>query len=149
MEKKSSFSFGTGIAIAYIGFVVFMLGMVYLCIKQTDIHLVTDRYYQEELAYQNRIDQIKNAKALSALPELQIDTDQAHIQFPEESLQATGKVTFYRPSDPSADFEVPIDIHQQDIAISLPPQMRKGLWNAEIAWEKNGTSYYFEQKFQK
>jgi len=149
MEKKASFSFGTGIAIAYIGFVVFMLGMVYLCIKQTDIHLVTKSYYQDELAYQTRIDQIKNAKSLSTLPEIVVIDDAAHIVFPAESVQATGKVTFYRPSDPSADFEVHIEIQQQDITISLPPQMKKGLWNAEISWEKKGISYYFEQKFQK
>lgn len=149
MEKQSSFSFGTGIAVAYIGFVVFMLGLVYLCVKQTDLHLVTDQYYQEELVYQSRIDQIQNARKLSQLPEITVQNSQARLVFPAESIQGTGKVKFYRPSDPAADFELPYTIQGPEVVLSLPPQMAKGLWTAEISWEKEGLAYYFDQKFQK
>lgn len=148
MEKKSSFSFGTGIAIAYSGFVVFMIGMVYMCLKQTDLHLVTDQYYQEELVYQSRIDHIQNARNLSSLPEVIIEQAQARFIFPAESIQATGQVKFYRPSDPAADFKVPFDIQESDVILSLPPNMAKGPWNAEITWIKDGVTYYFGQKFQ-
>lgn len=149
MENQSSFSFGTGIALAYIGFVIFMLGLVYLCVKQTDLHLVTDQYYQEELAYQSRIDQMENARKLSILPEVTIEETEARFVFPVESLHGTGQVTFYRPSNPSADFEVPFTINETDVRLSLPPHMAKGLWNAEITWVKEGVTYYFDQKFQK
>ncbi|MGB1317661.1 MAG: FixH family protein, partial [Flavobacteriales bacterium] len=53
-------NWGWGISIFYGSFVVFMLGMVTLAFQQ-DFDLVADDYYEQEIAYQGRIDQMNNA----------------------------------------------------------------------------------------
>ncbi len=64
---------GWRITILYSSFVVFMIGMAVMAFRQ-DFDLVSDDYYEEEIAYQGRIDQMTNAsedhqkvKCLSAI----------------------------------------------------------------------------------
>ena len=61
------FNWGTGIVITIIAFIAFI--MYFVITMSTDNayshDLVTDKYYQEELNYQEEINAEKNAKKLS------------------------------------------------------------------------------------
>ena len=58
------FNWGFGIVVAAGLFVAFILNLVYQC-SQQQVDLVTDKYYEKELKYQEQIDQEKNTLALS------------------------------------------------------------------------------------
>ena len=49
-------NWGTKIVILYSSFVIMMLGMVFFAVNQ-EFHLVTDNYYEEELLFQEQINQ--------------------------------------------------------------------------------------------
>jgi len=53
------------IAIVYLSFVGFMGFLVWKCLQQDDIHLVSKDYYQKEIAYQKDIDRMNNTNQLS------------------------------------------------------------------------------------
>jgi hypothetical protein len=55
---------GKGIVITLIVFISLMVGLVTICVKQDDIHLVTQNYYEEEIKYQDQIDKMINANSL-------------------------------------------------------------------------------------
>lgn len=148
-KKKSTFSFGTGIALAYTSFVLFMLYMVYRSVTQKDIFLVTESYYEEELKYQDKIDQMTLANQLSSKATLVVEGNEMLLTFPKESVGTSGEITFYRPSNPAFDFKLPLTISDTALVMSAPKTMQKGLWEAHISWKKEGKTYLERIKFQR
>ncbi|MFN3589818.1 MAG: FixH family protein [Spirosomataceae bacterium] len=148
-KKKSTFSFGTGIALAYTSFVVFMLYMVYRSVTQKDIFLVTESYYEEELKYQDKIDQMTLANQLSSKATLEVEGNEILLTFPKESVGTSGEIAFYRPSNPAFDFNLPLAISDTAMVVSAPKTMQKGLWEAHISWVKEGKTYLERIKFQR
>ena len=148
-KKKSTFSFGTGIALAYTSFVVFMLYMVYRSVTQKDIFLVTESYYEEELKYQDKIDQMTLANQLSSKATLEVEGNEILLTFPKESVGTSGEIAFYRPSNPAFDFKLPLANSDTALVVSAPKTMQKGLWEAHISWVKEGKTYLERIKFQR
>lgn len=141
-------NFGHKIGIFYGLFVVFMITLVTLCIKQKDISLVSDDYYKQEIDYQAEIEKQHNAEQLATPVQIAYAGEKqlVTVSFPEEQKGATGKVKFYRPSDAKKDFTV--DLTLKDTAIQEIPvnHLAKGLWLVKIEWEKAGKGYLKEQK---
>lgn len=148
-KKKSSFSFGTGIALAYTSFVVFMLYMVYRSVTQKDIFLVTESYYEEELKYQDKIDQMNLANSLSTQATIAVEENKIQLTFPKESVGKQGEIAFYRPSNPAFDFKMPLTISDTSFSMPAPQAMQKGLWEAHISWVNEGKTYLERIKFQR
>ena len=93
-------SWGKRIAMLYIGFVALVAVMITMSMRQK-IELVSPDYYDRELVFQNKIDEMNNANALSERVS-HIITDNAFvIQFPTQFKGSTlnGDVLFFRPSD--------------------------------------------------
>lgn len=141
-------NWGKKIALVYLSFVAFMGFMVWKCLQQKDINLVSEDYYQKEIAYQNNIDQMNNTNQLSK--ELTFnykpDSQQIMLNFPKESIGSTGEINFYRPSDAKMDFAVKLDIanvENQSIPVS---SLDRGLWVVKVSWNKDGKGYYKEEK---
>ena len=141
-------NFGHKIGIFYGLFVIFMITLVTLCMKQKDISLVSNDYYKKEIAYQEEIVKQRNTAALvnpvriSYLGAKQL----VNISFPEELKGAVGKVQFYRPSDAKKDYSLNLKVSEsnmQDIPVN---QLAKGLWVVKLEWQKAGKSYLKEQK---
>lgn len=55
---------GKGILLTIIGFVVLIMTMVMISVRMDGIELVTENYYEEEIRYQDRIDESNSASAL-------------------------------------------------------------------------------------
>ncbi len=139
-------NWGKGIAILYLSFVAFMIGLVYLCLQQKDIFLVTEDYYKEELAYQNKIDHMNNVKTLSAPVTVNYTETGLTIDFPDESLNAIGMIRFYRPSNANMDISIPFKLVSES-SVSLPTDTyQNGLWVLKVTWEKDSKNYYLEEK---
>ena len=61
---KIKINWGTGIVIAIVLFIAFILSFVYKTIfmEEYEHHLVSEDYYKDELHYQEEIDKLNNAK---------------------------------------------------------------------------------------
>lgn len=141
-------NWGKKIALVYLSFVAFMGFMVWKCLQQKDINLVSEDYYQKEIAYQNNIDQMNNTNQLSK--ELTFnyksDSQQIMLDFPKESIGSTGEINFYRPSDAKKDFALKLDIANTESQSIPVASLDKGLWVVKVSWNKDGKGYYKEEK---
>jgi nitrogen fixation protein FixH len=141
-------NWGKKIAIVYLSFVGFMGFLVWQCLQQDDIHLVSQDYYQKEIAYQDDIDQMNNTNKLSSQLRFEYFSENqiVKLNFPKESIGSAGKVKFYRPADARKDFTVNLNIvatETQSIPVS---NLDRGLWVVKVSWRKDGKGYYKEEK---
>ncbi|MEM1134550.1 MAG: FixH family protein [Bacteroidota bacterium] len=140
------FNWGHGIAIFFTCFVVFILTAVFTSTKE-NIHLVTEDYYAKELAYQERIDEINNAKSLNTQVKMNVVDGSLQITFPKEVVSAdiTGNIHFFRPSDSKLDQLFTISLNElgvQDIKLN---DMVKGHYRIKLDWVAKGQAYFFEE----
>lgn len=135
-------NWGTGIIFVYTGFVVFMLGMVYLCTRQ-HFDLVTKDYYEEELKYQQIIDGMNNEKALGKSTTVVIGSDLVTVTLPMTTINGAGRVVFYKPDNAKFDKEFALE---GKTAVQVPlKDLAKGIYKVKASWEHKGKPYYNEQ----
>jgi nitrogen fixation protein FixH len=142
-------NWGTGIVIAIVAFIGFILYFVITMStdKTYSYDLVTDKYYQQELKYQQEIDAKKNATELKENITINRTEKGLNINFPKdfEYNMIKGKVFLYRPSNKQLDFEIPISISNKYL---LVPEKRllDGRWNISVAWSYNNKEYLFKKE---
>lgn len=142
-------NWGTGILIAFIAFVGFILYFVItMSVDKNYSHdLVTEKYYQKELEFQENINAQKNAATLKDKIQFIKTTDGLQIQFPKEFdyKKIKGKVFLYRPSNKQLDFEMPISISRSYL---LVPDKRlvDGRWNITIEWIYNNKNFLLKKE---
>ena len=143
------FNWGTGIVVTIIVFIAFIMYFVItMSTDNTYSHdLVTDKYYQEELNYQQEIDAEKNAKSLKEKVTIEKNSKGLKINFPKyfNPKSIEGKVFLYRPSSKQLDFEIPISISKTYL---LVPEQRlvDGRWNMKIFWKHKNTNYLIKKE---
>lgn len=141
------FNWGTGIILAFIGFISFIMYFVITMNfdKKYNHDLVTDDYYKVELAYQTDIDKQNNAKTLKKNITYTKTDDGLRIEFPQnfDVKKITGKVFLYRPSNKHLDFETPISISEPYLLVP-DKRLLDGRWNLTVDWEYNGTPYLYK-----
>jgi len=139
-------NWGYRVAALYISFVVMMLVLVSMAVKQ-DFDLVSPDYYRQEIEYQNRINKINNTQKLKEPLTFQIDDEakQIHIQFPKSLKTPSGKILLYRPTDSKKDVLMDV-LANTDNAQSIDiAALQKGLWRIKIDWAANDVAYYNEE----
>jgi hypothetical protein len=139
-------NWGKGIALLYGSFVVFMVGLVYMCIQQKDLFLVTPEYYQEELAYQDRINGMQNVADLSSEVGITYSETGLIVEFPEECKESYGEISLYRPSNATKDISIPFRLSLNNKLDIATGQLDKGLWVLKLKWTKDEKDYYLEEK---
>ncbi|MEX6627387.1 FixH family protein [Tenacibaculum salmonis] len=142
-------NWGTGIVIAIIAFMSFILYFVISMStgKNFNHDLVSEEYYQKELEFQGNIDATKNAKNLTENIKVKKVSEGLKIYFPTEfnPKDITGKVFLYRPSNKQLDFEIPISI--SDTYLLVPEKrLLDGRWNIIVSWKYKNTPYLFEKE---
>ena len=142
------FNWGTGIVLAFIGFISFIMYFVIsMNINEKYQHdLVTEDYYKQELEFQNDIDKETNSKNLAENITWTKTSDGLMITFPE-SLNInniTGKVFLYRPSNKQLDFETTISLSNYNLLIP-DKRLLDGRWNIKIDWQYNGNMYLYKK----
>ncbi|WP_298535087.1 FixH family protein [uncultured Algibacter sp.] len=142
------FNWGTGIVLAFIGFISFILYFIITMNVSEDFEheLVTEDYYAEELAYQNDIDKLNNAKTLEENISYEKSDAGLRVKFPESFnyKNITGKVFLYRPSNKQLDFETAISLSNSYLLIP-DNRLVDGRWNIKIDWQYKGKSYLFKK----
>src|SRR5690606_8492815 len=94
------------------------------------VDLVDDNYYEEELKYQNIID--KKLRSNNLIEKLLIETGDNYIKFKYPNLfkpeQITGSITFFRPSDKTKDFMIPVKAGLDGSQLVGKSKLEKGMW---------------------
>ncbi|MEP0862096.1 MAG: FixH family protein [Ignavibacterium sp.] len=140
-------SWGTGIVIAIIIFVVLVLVQtIYLMNQKVD--LVEEDYYKKGIEYQKDIDVQKKTSELSEQVRFDFNGQYLIISFPENlsDNKISGEVLLYRPSDSGLDIKFPLqtDSLSQVIPVS---DLKKGFWRVKLRWQYEGQDYYDESSF--
>ncbi|WP_158838208.1 FixH family protein [Polaribacter sp. L3A8] len=145
------FNWGTGIVIAIVAFMSFILYMVVTMStsKSFSYDLVTEKYYEQELGFQDEINAEKNALELKERVFIQRTEEGLKIEFPAEfsPKEIKGKVFLYRPSNKQLDFEIPISISNTYL---LVPEKRllDGRWNINVFFKYNNKEYLIKKEIE-
>jgi hypothetical protein len=137
---------GTKIAILYIGFVLLIGTMVTMCFNQK-IDLVSDDYYDKELVFQNRINEMNNSNSLTENIKHQVDQKGVQLNFPKqfENEKISGEILFFRPSDNKKDFKVSIELNDNSQQFISRNSLSKGMYKMQISWKTANKNYYNEE----
>ena len=135
-------NWGNKIAILYISFACLMATMVVLAINQKDIFLVQTDYYKQEIAYQDRIEEIRNAKDCK----LYVITKGRELQISNSGTNKplTGRVVIFRPSDAKLDDTLFFEVRANS-AKTLPlEKYPTGFYKLMVTWTEGNKPCYKE-----
>lgn len=139
-------SWGYKITFVYVIFVA-GIGLLVFKASREKFDLVTKDYYDEELKYQQVIDQAANTAKLSTPLIVEKSASELSISFPTEMKNKKKIIDFYLyyPADAKRDFRKSIKLDDNAFTQSLPAAM-KGKYELKLSWEVDGVKYYFEKK---
>lgn len=130
-------------------YIVFISGIVFMVIKSSSqkADLVTTDYYEKELKYQDKIDDMNRVQALSDSVQFSVKDNELIIAFPKDfaGKLVTGEAFLYCPSDEDKDFKKNFSVQDEVLKIALPAAT-KGLHELHLSWKQGNLSYYFEKK---
>lgn len=139
-------SWGTGIVIAFIIFIIFTLSTTFYLMNQ-DVDLVTEDYYDKEIKYQQQIDILKRTALIEDEVNLTVAQEFLNVQFNDSLLifPISGSFHFYRPSDAKKDITIPLQLSEEGIQAIPLSRLDRGYWKVKFNWKINETEYYKEQ----
>lgn len=134
------------IVLAFAFFISFILGAVWLMTTNKS-ELISEDYYQQELGYQNRIDQ--EARAVNMGKEVVFSKSESGSEMvfsfkTEKGMETgvTGTINWIRPSDSRMDFKVPFHLSGNKTIIVPIEKIANGFWNLEIEWKEGQNEFY-------
>ncbi len=145
---KFRLNWGTGIVIAMLSFMIFILSFVYksLAMEEYQHELVSEDYYKDELHYQEEIDKLNNSHSLEQDIVLTNSKEGVLVSFPKNIVQESivGSIYFQRLSNEKLDFTEQIKLtgHQQMIPVE---KLVSGKWIVKIDWETGQDKYLFKE----
>jgi hypothetical protein len=140
-------NFGRWILVAFVFFALFMATLVTVCVRE-NIGLVSKNYYADELAYQTKMDQIKNTSALSAQPKISVEGSLVKVDFAGVGLIQKGQLALLCPSDPSRDQKFEISSNKNEQVFQIRENGR-GLFRAGLKWTMGDKEYYLEKMIER
>jgi hypothetical protein len=130
-------------------YIVFITGISFLVVKSfsQSEDLVTSDYYEQELRYQERIDEKSRASRLSSDLRYAVNGQKIEISFPNEmkGKKVEANIWLYCTSNAKND------IHETAITTNGTTHLaltkaNKGLHELKVSWAVNGQRFYFEHK---
>ncbi|MGC1632048.1 MAG: FixH family protein [Gelidibacter sp.] len=142
-------NWGTGIVLAFIGFISFIMYFVIAMStnKKIESDLVTENYYGQELEFENDLTKQKNAQKLKENITWQQAQEGLILTFPTDMnpSEISGKVFLYRPSNKQLDFESSISLSEHNLLIP-DKRLLDGRWNIKVDWQYKGNSYVYKKE---
>lgn len=128
----------------YLGFMAIIITLVVSSFHQS-FDMVSDDYYQKELAYQDVLDAGKNQATLSEPAHIYANETALIIDFPPElkGKSLSGKVQLYSPVDASWDKVVAINTSANSMTVPRS-ELKNTKYTVKISWASEGKSYYQE-----
>lgn len=137
-------NWGKGILLTIIAFVGFILTLVVISVRQDDIHLVTENYYEKEIKYQDQIEREKSAVGLDR--EVLVFDSKSKSMLLDLPVGAKGSLQLFRPSDARLDQELSLDITEEGKTTVPLDKLKSGYWKVQLTWTENGVEFYKEEK---
>lgn len=146
-----NFSWGHGVIVAlglFMSFILFMIFVYSNGMKNSE--LISDNYYEDELAYQEIITAKNNADELTEKPVYLQTAEGISVTFPKETAPENSKVNFelFRTDDSNLDVkkEVTLDAQNQ---LKIPGKVIfAGSYTLKIKWENNKKTYQVDYDVQ-
>lgn len=139
-------SWGYKILFIYLAFVA---GIMFLVFKANGerYDLVTENYYEQELKYQEVIDQKSRVDQLSAPLVVKHTANNLSIEFPVEfsGKSISGECYLYRPSDETKDLRNKFNVSNGQLLLQFPGTV-SGMYELKLSWHHEGRDYFFEKK---
>ena len=137
-------NWGYKILLVYLAFIVGILILVYKSSSEK-VDLVTENYYQQELKYEQKIDQAERAQSLSSPLRYEVNKNEISIFFPEEmkDKNISTEILLYYPADESKDSVYNLETSSGKLTIVLP-EKDKGMYELKMDWKVDTTKYYSE-----
>lgn len=139
-------NWGWKIVLLYAAFVILTLSIA-IYFMQKDVDLVSEDYYQQELVYQDKINEANNARENPVTINYDAKVKEVSIIFPVHDSTATisGKIYFYRPSDARLDQNFEINTDRTARQVVKVNTLMPGLWKLKITWQTGSTQYFSEK----
>ena len=140
-------NWGKGLTLAFCAFAILIGTLVYKA-THTKFDLVSDKYYDDEIHFQQQIDGSHNASKLDAVKVLQ-DADLVTLQFPESTGQqsVSGQAWFYYPTNAQNDRRIALQTREGTQHIAKA-QLQKGHCFLKIRWRSGDVDYYTEKELR-
>lgn len=141
---KSKFTWGHGVVLALLAFILFILGMViFFPMGKQNAEMISDNYYQDELEFQKVIDAKKRSDELSENPDVKLQTDGILITFPEAFSNANTKFHFYLYRTDDHNLDVKKDFNLQEHQNFMIPKtvLQKGSYTLKLMWNSQNKDY--------
>tara|TARA_B110000285_G_C14846707_1_gene477969 strand:- start:8 stop:472 length:465 start_codon:yes stop_codon:yes gene_type:complete len=145
-------SWGTGIVIAFISFIAFILFFVVrMTIDSKANHdLVTPNYYERELHFEAELAAQTRAKNMKIPVKISVQSAGIVILFPEpyerlsEPSMLNGTITLSKPDNKKLDHELPLRL-QENSQLIPAENLVEGQWNMVLNWTFQEKNYRIER----
>ncbi|WP_185856376.1 FixH family protein [Blattabacterium cuenoti] len=143
---KIKFSWETGIVLSLFIFIIFIIYTAFF-FPHVESQLVSDKYYEEEIKYQEIINAKKNASRLPQKIKISILSSGIQIVFPKILENGHGYFTLFRSSSKDLDVSRSFKIRKDsEKTLFIPKKFLKiGYYKLIIQWKSNGKKYFFEK----
>lgn len=134
-----------------VAFVLFIGGTVTLIVvastRQSD--LVTANYYEQEIRYQTRLDQLSRTAPLTNEVTVVFDgiARKIRISLPASHAdsQTSGRVQLYRPSAAGLDRELKLELDATGSQTLDAASLEPGFWKVRIYWTCRQQDYFVDK----
>lgn len=137
-------NWGTGVVIAMVSFMVFILTFVYrsVVMDKYQHELVSEDYYKDELHYQEEIDKMNNAGRLETDIQLVSSKEGITVVFPSDldPGEISGTIRCQRPSNQKLDLKLEIELSENRQLISAE-RLVPGKYQIIVDWKYGSEEY--------
>ncbi|WP_341653211.1 FixH family protein [Blattabacterium cuenoti] len=142
---KIKFNWDTGIVLSLVFFIIFITYIAFF-FPHVGSQLVSDRYYEEEIKYQEIINEKKNVSKLPIKIKVFILNSGIKIIFPPVNNDIHGFFTLFRSSSKDLDCTKSFNLLKNSKKILLIPKkfLKKGYYKLIIRW-KTDKKFFFEK----
>ncbi|KVV15151.1 FixH family protein [Flavobacterium sp. TMP13] len=142
-------NWGTGIVIAFVLFISFILYFVLKVQSDSkyDNDLVVEDYYVHDMGFSDEMKRVQNAHDLKTRPEINLTDAGVKVSFPESFSEKhiKGTVTLYRASNKKLDFVSDIKLENSTMLIT-DQKLIQGVWKVNMEWEYEGKKYLTKEE---
>ena len=113
------------------------------------IDLVRPDYYEEEVRFQGQLDRLNRTAAIVSEVAIHYEASKREVTLllpaAHRSPRPAGQIHFYRPSNASLDFDVPLAVDAAGLQPIRADALLGGLWKVRVQWNAAEHDYFFEQ----
>lgn len=146
MKKKNSYYEIWIILLILVNYMIFVIYIAFFK-KNISSELISKNYYEEEIKYQEVINEKKNANILLKKVKIEIISDGIQIKFPLPFTfkNIIGEYTLLRLSNKKLDLRKRLFLNKYSEKLISYKNLMEGLYNFKLRWYYNGKNYLIEK----